>query len=74
MAFPGIPIIIGSEHTRTTFVELKAPIDETDPQESPDVHLFTPQLTIEKNGLVIGINSHTPKALLELALEAAFHV
>jgi hypothetical protein len=33
-----------------------------------------PQLTIEKNGLVIGVDSNTPKELLALALEAVSHV
>ena len=57
------------EHTQTTFVELKVV-----PQAPSMVHSFMPQLTIEKNGFVISLNSHTPKELLILALEAASHV
>ena len=64
------------EHTQTTFVELNVPTDEVVPQ-APSmamVHSFMPQLTIEKNGFVISLNSHTPKELLILVLEAASHV
>jgi hypothetical protein len=47
----------------TTFVELKAPETETDPQAQIAIPSFIPQLTIEKNGLVIGVNANTPKEL-----------
>ncbi len=62
------------EHTQTTFVELNIPTDEAALQPSSMVHSFIPQLTIEKNGFLIGLDSHTPKELLILALEAAAHV
>lgn len=62
------------EHTQSTFVELNVPTDEVVPQAPSMVHSFMPQLTIEKNGFVISLNSHTPKELLILALEAASHV
>jgi transposase-like protein len=62
------------KNTQTTFVELKAPETEAFPQALTSIHSFTPQLTIEKNGLVIGVNSNTPKELLALALEAVSYV
>lgn len=62
------------EHTQTTFVELNVPTDEAALQASSMAHSFMPQLTIEKNGFVISLDSHTPKELLILALEAASHV
>lgn len=62
------------EHTQTTFVELNVPTDEAALQPSSMVHSFIPQLTIEKNGFVISLNSRTPKELLILALEAVSHV
>lgn len=62
------------ENTQTTFVELKAPKTEAVPQIPSVLHAFMPQLTIEKNGLVIGVNSNTPKELLALALEAVSYV
>ncbi len=65
---------VALEHTKTTFVELNIPTDEAVPQATSMVHSFIPQLTIEKNGFVISLNSHTPKELLILALEAASHV
>ena len=60
--------------TQTTFVELKAPGTEDFPQAPTVIHSFAPQLTIEKNGLVIGVDSNTPKELLALALEAVSYV
>ena len=61
------------ETTQTTFVELNALEAETAPLPSSDDCSFIPQLTMEKDGLVIGINSNTPKELLALALEVAAH-
>ena len=58
------------ENTQTTFVELKAPNKEIVPQISIPISSFIPQLTIEKNGHVIGVNSNTTRELLTLALEA----
>lgn len=58
------------ENTPTTFVELKAPELEIYPQHQAITPSFIPQLTIEKNGHVIGVNSNTTKDLLSLALEA----
>lgn len=62
------------EHTQTTFVELNVPTDEAVSQPSSMAYSFIPQLTVEKNGFVISLNSHTPKELLILALEAVAHV
>jgi hypothetical protein len=78
MVLPGMLITTGSEepelNTQTTFVELKAPETEAFPQIPTAIHSFIPQLTIEKNGLVIRVNSNTPKELLALALEAVSYV
>jgi transposase-like protein len=62
------------ENIQTNFVELKVPKTEAFPQAPTVTHSFIPQLIIEKNGLVIGIDSNTPKELLALALEAAYYV
>ncbi|EGD45766.1 hypothetical protein Cpap_0133 [Ruminiclostridium papyrosolvens DSM 2782] len=66
--------IAALENTQTTFVELKAPETEAFPQAPTAIHSFIPQLTIEKNGLVIGVNSNTTKELLALALEVVSYV
>ena len=62
------------KNTQTTFVELKAPETEAFPQIPTAIHSFIPQLTIEKNGLVIRVNSNTPKELLALVLEVLSYV
>lgn len=62
------------ENIQTKFVGLKAPTTEAFPQAPTAIHPFISQLIIEKNGLVIGINSNTPKELLALALEAVSYV
>lgn len=56
------------EHTQTTFVELNVPSDEAALQPLSMVHSFIPQLTMEKNGFVISLNSRTPKELLIMPL------
>lgn len=61
-------------HVCDNFVELKAPETETVPQIPSVLHAFMPQLTIEKNGLVIGGNTNTPKELLALVLEVVSYV
>jgi transposase-like protein len=58
------------ENTQTTFVELKALKTEIAPQVSTPNPVFIPQLTIEKNGHIIGVDSNTTKELLTLVLEA----
>ncbi len=65
---------VALENTHTTFAELKAPETDAYPQAPKATHSFIPQITIEKNGLVIGVNSNTPKELLALALEAVSNV
>lgn len=66
--------ITGQQGHGSRNIQLNVPTDEVVPQAPSMVHSFMPQLTIEKNGFVISLNSHTPKELLILALEAASHV
>ena len=62
------------ESAQTSFVELKAPETRTVPLVPACNPSFLPQLTLERNGFIIGVNTDTPRELLVMALEAAAHV
>lgn len=62
------------EHTPTTFVELEAPEAENQPQPAGAAAFFTPQITIEKKGFVIGVGEGISKELLTMVLEAVVYV
>ena len=62
------------EHTPTAFVELEAPETEMHSGTKISESSFTPQITIEKKGCVIGVGAGISKELLTLVLEAVDHV
>ena len=62
------------EQAGTRFAELKVGDEATGALPMTTEQSFAPQLTIERNGHVIGINRQTPKELLAMALEVAADV